>query len=38
MSSHFTKTGFVDLAENIPIIAPSEAYEDSNISLKLTPL
>jgi len=37
MSPYLTKAGPVDLAENAPKIAPSEAYEGSNALLELTP-
>jgi hypothetical protein len=38
MSSHLSKAGPVNSAENISIIAPSEAYEGSDTSSELTPL
>jgi len=42
MSSNLIKAGPINLLENIPVIAPSEAYEGSNTLsntlLKLTPL
>ena len=38
MSSHFTKTGPVNLVENASIIASSEACKGSNTLLELTPL
>jgi hypothetical protein len=41
MSSHPTKASPIDLAENAPaiapVIAPSEACEDSDTLLELTP-
>ena len=38
MSSHLTEVGPVNLAEDAPVIAPSEAYKGSDTSLKSTPL
>jgi len=38
MSSHLIEASPIDLAENMPVIAPSEAYKGSNTSLELTPL
>ena len=38
MSSHFTKAGPVNSAENTSAIAPSEACEGSNTLSELTPL
>ena len=37
MSSHLTKAGLLNLAENVPTIAPSEAYEGSNTLSESTP-
>jgi len=38
MSSHLTEAGPIDLAENTPVIAPSEACEGSDTLLESTPL
>ena len=37
MSSYLSKADPINLAENTSIITPSEAYEDSNTLLELTP-
>ena len=37
MSSYSTEAGFVDLADNVSAIAPSEACEGFNTSSKSTP-
>jgi hypothetical protein len=38
MSSYLTKASPIDLVENAPTIAPSEACERSDTLLELTPL
>jgi len=38
MSSHLTKAGPVNLAEDTPVIAPSKAYKGFDTLLELTPL
>jgi len=37
MSSYLIEVGPVNLVENMPVIAPSEAYEGSDTLLKSTP-
>ena len=38
MSPNLTKASPINPLENVPVIAPSEAYEDSNTLLELTSL
>jgi len=38
MYSHLSKAGPINLAENMSVIAPSEAYKGSDTLLELTPL